>query len=82
MLDPDDLREVDRHILAYLAKFPITPAYARARLRDEGVGDYSRGYVQQRLARLEEHNHVRNLYETGLYQLVDNPLEEDGSDAE
>jgi len=80
MLDTDDLREVDEEIVAYLAEGRVTPAYARARLADDDVGDYSRGYVQQRLARLEEHSHVRNLYETGLYELVDDPRE--GGDAE
>jgi len=79
MLNSDDLREVDEEIVAYLAEGRVTPAYARARLVDDGVGDYSRGYVQQRLARLEEHSHVQNLYETGLYELVDDPREaEDG----
>jgi len=76
MLDPDDLREVDEEIVVYLAEGRVTPAYARARLAADDVGDYSRGYVQQRLARLEEHSHVQNLYETGLYELVDDPREE------
>jgi hypothetical protein len=77
MLNRDDLREVDEAVVAYLAEGRVTPAYARARLDDDGVGDYSRGYVQQRLARLEEHSHVQNLYDTGLYELVDDPRGED-----
>jgi hypothetical protein len=76
MLDPDQLRSVDRAILGYLAEGRVTPAYARARLADEGVGDYSRGYVQQRLARFEEHSHAENLYGTGLYQLTNDPRED------
>lgn len=75
MLTEDDLRDVDVHIVNYLAEGRVTPAYARVRLREEDVGDYSRGYVQQRLARLEEHEHVQNLYDIGLYELVEDPRE-------
>lgn len=75
MLEDDDLREVDRRILAYLSERTITPAYARKRLTNAGE-EYSRGYVQQRLARLEEHDHVENLLDSGLYELVDDPRED------
>lgn len=75
VLSADDLRDVDQTILGYLREGRVTPAYARARL-DEGGEEYSRGYVQQRLARLEEHSHVENLFETGLYELVDDPGED------
>jgi len=77
MLDADDLRDVDHHLLAYLAEGRVTPAYARERLIDEDVEEYSRGYVQQRLSRLAEHSHLRNLYDTGLYELVSDPREGD-----
>lgn len=77
MLNDDDLRPVDRHLLDYLADGRVTPAYARKRLVDD-LDDYSRGYVQQRLSRLEEHSHVTNLLDTGLYQLVDDPRTPDG----
>lgn len=76
MLTDDDLRPVDRQIVAYLDEGRVTPAYTRERLADDDAGDYSRGYVQQRLARLEEHSHVTNLFETGLYELVDDPRED------
>ena len=75
MLSDDDLRPVDHYIVDYLVEGRVTPAYTRERLHQDGVGDYSRGYVQQRLARLEEHNHVTNLFNTGLYELVDDPRE-------
>lgn len=75
MLDPDDLRSVDRALLRYLDEGRVTPAYARKRLDAEDVGDYSGGYVQQRLARLAEHAHAENLLATGLYELVDDPRE-------
>lgn len=75
MLAADDLNEMDRHLLTYLSDGRLTPAYAKARLEDDGVGEYSRGYIQQRLARLAEHDHAVNLYGTGLYDLVDDPRE-------
>lgn len=74
MLDPGQLRDVDRDILALLREGRVTPRYARERLKRAG-DEYTRGYVQQRLARFEEHGHVENLFETGLYELVDDPEE-------
>lgn len=79
MLTADDLRDVDEQILEYLEEGRVTPRYVRARL-DRDVGEYSRGYVQQRLARLEEHQHLENLFDTGLYELVDDPREEGAED--
>lgn len=73
MLTKDELRPVDEHIVEYLAEGRVTPAYAREKLEQDGVDDYSRGYVQQRLARLEEHDHAENLLGIGLYQLVNDP---------
>lgn len=74
MLDPDQLREIDRTLLSYLDEGRVTPGYCNARLEDNGE-DYSRGYVQERLARLVEHRHAENLYSTGLYELIDDPRE-------
>lgn len=79
VLDEDDLREVDRRLLSYLQEGRVTPAYARTRLEAEDVGEYSRGYVQQRLSRLAEHGHATNK-EGGLYELVDDPREDAASD--
>lgn len=76
MLTADDLRDVDEQILEYLEEGRVTPRYVRARLEDDLDG-YSRGYVQQRLARLEEHRHAENLLDLGLYELVDDPREGD-----
>lgn len=78
MLDPGQLRDIDKRLLRYLRERAVTPAYCRLRLKDDGLGDYSRGYVQQRLARLEEHGHVENLLNVGLYELTDDP---EGHDA-
>jgi len=77
MLSPDDLIEIDEQLLEYLREGRVTPKYARLRLRED-VDDYSRGYVQQRLARLVEHSHVENLRDSGLYDLVDDPGEVGG----
>ena len=74
MLDAEDLREIDERILNYLDEGRVTPAYAKKRLTKEWE-EYSRGYVQQRLGRLEEHSHVQNLLDSGLYELVEDPRE-------
>lgn len=79
MLEGDDLRDVDEALLRYLSEGRVTPAYARARLEEDDIGEYSRGYVQQRLSRLEEHGHAKNLG-GGLYELVDDPRDEDEHD--
>lgn len=73
-----DLRPVDRAILSYLREDHVTPRYCQLRLAAEydewgTKREYSRGYIQERLARFVEHGHVRNLYDTGLYELVDDP---------
>jgi len=75
MLTPDQLRTVDRTLLGFLADGRVTPAYCQRRLADEHDQDYSRGYVQERLARLVEHSHAVNLYDCGLYELTDDPRE-------
>lgn len=76
VLKQDDLREIDRVILSYLREGRVTPVYCQKRILDEEVRDeISRGYVQERLARFVEHDHVENLYDVGLYELVDEPKE-------
>jgi hypothetical protein len=78
-LDEDDLREIDRVILGYLQEGRVTPAYCRDRILDEGVrSEITSTYCSQRLGRLEEHDHVRNLYNTGLYELVSDPCDGTG----
>jgi len=77
MLDPDDLREIDEVLLDYLQEGRVTPVYARERILEEGIRDtITAQYCQQRLARFEEHGHVRNLFETGLYELLNDPQED------
>lgn len=73
-LNVEDLREIDEAILGFLAEGRVTPAYCRDRILDEGIRDeITSTYCGQRLQRLEEHDHVRNLYNTGLYELVSDP---------
>jgi len=79
MLSAEDLRDVDEQLLDYLRDGRITPAYARVRLKED-VDEYSRGYVQQRLSRLEEHQHAVNLFDVGLYELLDDPREDAGAE--
>ncbi len=59
MLENDDLRDVDQTILSYMDDGRVTPVYCKKRLSDDGM-DYSRGYVQERLSRLVEHDHAEN----------------------
>jgi hypothetical protein len=80
MLTDDDLRDIDKTLLTYLVEGRISPAYGRKRLEEEGEGEYSRGYVQQRLARFEEHGHLTNLYGVGLYELDQDPRDREGQD--
>jgi len=74
-LDVGDLRDVDRDLLAYLREGRVTPAYARDRMADEEKREVTSTYLGQRLQRLEEHDHVENLYDDGLYELINDPVE-------
>jgi signal recognition particle subunit SEC65 len=76
-LDADDMRDVDFDLLEYLREGRITPSYARDRMIDEGKREVTSTYLGQRLQRFEEHGHVVNLFDDGLYELVDDPLGDD-----
>ena len=77
MLDTDDLREIDETLLDYLNEGRVTPAYCRKRMLSDGDREnISRGYVQERLARFVEHDQAQNLFETGLYELIEDPRNE------
>lgn len=75
-LGTEDLRDVDKELLEYLREGRVTPAYARDRMAAEGRRKVTSTYLGQRLQRLEEHGHVENLYEVGLYELVQDPITE------
>jgi hypothetical protein len=70
MLDPSQLKRVDKAILAYMREDGgrLTPSW----IADEI--DYERPYVNQRLTRLEEHGHVANPG-YGLWTLENDPRE-------
>lgn len=79
VLSPGDLRDVDALLLDYLNEGRVTPAHAREKLTSDSGEEYSRGYVQQRLSRLEEHGHATNLG-GGLYELVEDPRDDADED--
>ena len=65
-LDPDQLNDTDAGILDLLRVGRVTPRYAAREL------DRQQPYINQRLKRLVEHEHVRRV-DRGLYELVDDP---------
>jgi len=71
VLTPDDLNETDGRVLDVLREGRVTPQYVAGEL------DVSRTYASERLKRLVEHNHVARLA-SGLYELTDDPREDDG----
>jgi len=81
VLTAGDLRDVDTLLLDYLHEGRVTPAHARERLTSDTGEEYSRGYIQQRLSRLEEHGHATNLG-GGLYELVDDPRADANTDTD
>ena len=77
-LSPDDLNGLDRQILKNLTEGGrATPTLMLKLLGEE---QYSRQYVNQRMKRLSEHGHIRNVLDTGVYEPVDDPRE--GNNAE
>lgn len=68
----DDLNDTDREILNVLSEGRGTPQLVKEELAARGR-EVSRQYISQRLKRLREHDHVENLYDTGVYMLVDDP---------
>jgi len=76
-LDVDYLRDIDEAILDYLQEGRVTPVYCRDRLLDEDATEVTSTYCCQCLQRLKEHDHVQNLYNTGLYELVNDPRRPD-----
>jgi len=70
MLDEDDLAPADEEILTMLREGRVTAPFVA-----EETG-YSLQYVRERLNRMVEHDNVRKVYD-GLYELIDDPREED-----
>lgn len=76
-LTPNDLNDLDEAILEYLAK--EGRASPTLFMRAEDV-ETSRQWVSSRFTRLAEHGHIRDLYGTGVYELVEDPRNERDSD--
>ncbi|WP_145973502.1 MULTISPECIES: hypothetical protein [unclassified Natrinema] len=71
-LTADDLNDLDEKIVEYLAtKGRASPTLF---MRAEDI-DTSRQWVSSRFTRLAEHGHIRDLYDTGVYELVADPRE-------
>jgi len=71
-LSDDHLNAAARDILSYLqAEGRATPALLADVLADRDPKYcHSRGYLNQRLIRLSEHGHARNVRSAGLYEFV------------
>jgi hypothetical protein len=76
VLTTGQLNEMDVAVLDLLHEGRVTPALARAQLAEQWDEDDDiprRQYINQRLTRLSEHGHVRNLQKKGVYELVNDP---------
>lgn len=73
-LTPEQLNDVDDLILDVLADGRATPTLVQQCLSADG-DDFSRQYLNMRMKRLAEHDHIENLFDTGVYELVDDPRE-------
>lgn len=73
-LAEDDLNDWDEQILDYLADGRATPGLVRKMmLRDDVTDDISRQYINDRMTRLAEHKHLKNILDTGVYELASDP---------
>lgn len=72
-LDAEDLNDWDRRILTYLRDGRATPGLVRKLAIEDGQGPITRQYINGRMKRLEEHEHLQNLHDSGVYELVDDP---------
>jgi len=77
-LTEDQLNDLDDKILNVLSDGRATPTLLKKMFEEEGT-EVSRQYVNQRLKRLSEHDHIENLFDTGVYELVTDTREEDNA---
>jgi predicted HTH transcriptional regulator len=61
--------DCDKAILSHIQEDRVTSAYLETEI------EWSRSYITQRLKRLEEHEIVRNLGDTGLYELNEDVID-------
>ena len=71
-LSREDLNELDDQILDILLEGRATPTLLKNILEENGT-DVSRQYVNRRLKRLTEHGYTKNLYNTGVYEIIEDP---------
>jgi len=71
-LEEDELNELDDRILDALANGRATPTLLKKIFEKDGT-DVSRQYINQRMKRLSEHDHIDNLFDTGVYELISDP---------
>ena len=71
-LTEDELNDLDEKILNVLTDGRATPTLIKIILEERGT-EVSRQYINQRMKRLSEHDHIENLFDTGVYELVIDP---------
>ena len=71
-LTEDQINDTDAQILDYLHDDGRASPTLFQRAEDI---DTSRQYVSSRFVRLAEHGHIRELYDTGIYEFVSHPGE-------
>jgi len=71
-LTEHELNDLDEKILDVLTNGRATPTLIKMILEDRGT-EVSRQYINQRMKRLSEHDHIENLFDTGVYELVIDP---------
>jgi len=71
-LTEDELNGLDEKILDVLTDGRATPTLIKMILEERGT-EVSRQYINQRMKRLSEHDHIENLFDTGVYELVIDP---------
>lgn len=72
-LAPRQLNDLDESLLDLLYDGRVTPALAQTLLAERDIAEVSRQYINQRLGRLAEHEHTRNIEGSGVYELVTDP---------
>ncbi|MFC7071726.1 hypothetical protein ACFQJ7_09775 [Halovenus rubra] len=78
VLDETKLNEKDKIILDYLTtEGRATPAILEEVIAEQTEGGgVSRSYINQRLVRLAEHHHIKNIRGKGVYEFVSDPRAE------
>ncbi|MFW6382428.1 MAG: hypothetical protein ACOCZD_00125 [Haloferacaceae archaeon] len=71
-LSEGDLNDLDKKILDVLSDGRATPTLVK-RLLERDSTDVSRQYINRRMKRLSEHDHIENLLDTGVYEMLEDP---------